>query len=86
MDFRLSRHAREEMKRRGIPEKVVAGVLDAPDQIINDENEKRIFQSKVRFGKGKTFLVRVVVAFDVEPPLVVTVYRTSKIDKYWSEE
>jgi hypothetical protein len=28
--------------------------------------------------------VRVVVDEDDEPPAVVTVYRTSKIEKYWS--
>lgn len=29
-------------------------------------------------------LLRVVVARDIAPPLVVTVYRTSEIAKYWS--
>jgi hypothetical protein len=29
------------------------------------------------------FLLRAMVATDVEPHLVVTVYRTSKVGKYW---
>jgi len=38
------------------------------------------------FGKGKIFLLRVVVVDSVEPAVVVTVYRTSKINKYWRSE
>ena len=44
---------------------------------------KQIYQSKVDFGTGKTYLVRIVVAGDADPPVVVTLYRTSKIEKYW---
>jgi len=32
------------------------------------------------------YLLRAVVATDKEPPVVVTVYRTSKIEKYWRPE
>jgi hypothetical protein len=34
----------------------------------------------------KHYLVRVVVDSRAEPPKVVTVYRTSRIEKYWREE
>jgi hypothetical protein len=32
------------------------------------------------------FLVRVVVGEEEEPPAIITAYRTSKIEKYWSAE
>jgi hypothetical protein len=32
------------------------------------------------------YLVRVVVDVDREPPRVVTVYRTTKLEKYWRNE
>jgi hypothetical protein len=32
------------------------------------------------------YLLRVVVAEDEEPRVIVTAYRTSKIEKYWSAE
>ena len=32
------------------------------------------------------YLLRTVVAMEKEPPVVVTVYRTSKIEKYWRAE
>ncbi len=34
---------------------------------------------------GKSYLVRVIVNNTIEPAVVVTVYRTSKINKYWRE-
>ena len=40
---------------------------------------------KVEFDDGRIFLLRVIVADDVDPLLVVTVYRTSKIEKYWRQ-
>jgi hypothetical protein len=32
------------------------------------------------------YLLRVVVAEEHTPPVIVTVYRTSKVEKYWSAE
>ena len=53
----------------------------ATNQII-DVDSKKTYQSQLDFG-GRIFLVRAIVAEDVVPNLVVTVYRTSKISKYW---
>ena len=44
---------------------------------------KKVYQSKVDFKEGKIFLVRVVTAEKAGMPVVVTVYRTSKVEKYW---
>jgi hypothetical protein len=33
---------------------------------------------------GKMFLLRAIVADDIDPAIVVTVYRISKISKYWT--
>jgi hypothetical protein len=35
------------------------------------------------FAGGKMFLVRVIIDDGVDPAVVVTVYRTTKIEKYW---
>jgi hypothetical protein len=45
-----------------------------------------IHPSGLRFEDGKMYLLRVVVAEDEQLPVIVTVYRTSKIEKYWSAE
>lgn len=34
MEYGLSRHAREEMQRRGISEEIVAEVLRSPEQSV----------------------------------------------------
>ena len=39
--------------------------------------------AKVDFGEGKIFLIRAIVDDTIIPATVVTVYRTSKIAKYW---
>jgi hypothetical protein len=83
MSFRLSRHAQDEMARRGIPQHMVDDVLANPEQCIDMPDGKKAYQSRLDFGGGRIFLLRVIVAVDVDPNLVVTVYRTSKISKYW---
>ena len=88
MDFRLSPHAEWEMTRRGIRRELVEAVMDQPEQRLVDESRagRWIYQSRLAFEDGKIYLVRVVVDEDEEPPAIVTAYRTSKIEKYWSVE
>lgn len=85
MSFKFSRHVEDEIKRRNIPENVVESVLQNPQQIVEEYGDKKAYQSKVDFGEGKIYLLRVIVADNVDPAIVVTVYRTSKIKKYWRE-
>ena len=43
--------------------------------------------SRVEMGSpAKMYLVRVFVDVDRNPPEVVTVYRASRISKYWRQE
>ena len=83
MNYRLSSHAREEMARRDIPVQTVESILNSPQQVVLDAAGKRVYQSKVDFEPGKTYLVRVVMNEESDMPVVVTVYRTSKVEKYW---
>ena len=85
MKFRLSRHALEEIERRGIPRDLLDQVLQNPQQILPERDGKKIYQSQVEFGGSKLFLLRAIVNDAVEPAVVVTVYRTSKIEKYWRQ-
>jgi hypothetical protein len=83
MPFRLSQHAQEEMVRRAIPLEMVQGVLAEPQQVVDDPSGCKVRQSQVDFGTGKPYLLRVFVNEATVPAIVVTVYRTSKIAKYW---
>ena len=82
MNFRFSKHAESELVLRQIPREFVEEVLQQPQQIVPERPPKKSYQSKVDFG-GKTFLLRVIVDDTIEPAMVVTVYRTTKINKYW---
>jgi len=82
---RFSQHALDEMILRGVSREIVEKVLSAPEQVVPASNGNRAFQSRIVFGR-KTFLVRVIIDEEREPPVIVTLYRTSKIDKYWEEQ
>jgi hypothetical protein len=81
--YKLSRHARLEMERRGISLDLLEQVLLNPQQIVPETRGKKAYQSIIDFGAGKKFLVRAIVADENGPPIVLTAYRTSKVHKYW---
>ncbi len=86
-EYRLTGHARFEMARRQITESDVSQVLATPEQLEMVWEGRILYQSRIQLGKpAKNYLLRVVVDIDCEPPEVVTVYRTSKIAKYWRTE
>jgi hypothetical protein len=82
MEFKFSPHAVEEMEERAIPLQIVLTVLNHPEQITSEQSECHGYQTEVSIN-GKPYLVRVIVESD---GTVVTLYRTSKISKYRSEE
>lgn len=86
MRYQFSSHALSEMKRRNISEEMVKFVLDNPEQIVSEQFGRNVYQSRMDFGTGRLFLIRVIVADNVDPAVVVTVYRTSKTGKYWRSE
>lgn len=83
MKLRLTRHAEQELIHRAIPRHLLDKVLDCPQQIVPAEGGRKAFQSKLDFGGGKIYLLRAIVDERTEPAVVITVYRTSKIAKYW---
>lgn len=85
MNYILSNHAQTEIERRGIPLSLVESVLANPQQILLEKEGRKAYQSQVDFGGGRIFLLRVIVADDVQPMVVITVYRTSRIEKYWRQ-
>ena len=82
---KLSAHAEQELLRRGIPRPLLDSVLEHPQQIVPGYGGKRAYQSQLDFGAGKVLLLRAIVDERTKPPVVVTVYRTSKIAKYWKQ-
>ncbi|MDO8959241.1 MAG: DUF4258 domain-containing protein [Rhodocyclaceae bacterium] len=83
MNFVLTDHAKKEALRRQIPLEWIESTLANPEQIISGTNRRKVLQSRV-VADGKTYLVRLIIEDWHSPPVVVTAYRTSKIEKYWS--
>ncbi len=82
--YTLTEHAATEMVRRQIPRDWVDAAMSQPEQIVAGVGGRKVHQSRV-MADGKTFLVRLIVEDWHQPPVVVTVYRTNKIDKYWRQ-
>jgi hypothetical protein len=75
----LSEHATRQMAKRQITADDVLCVLAAPEQVLEVRPGRVVAQ-----GLAGGYLLRVFVDVDRSPAEVVTVYRTSKIEKYRS--
>jgi hypothetical protein len=69
------------MKRRGLDERVLQQVLRSPEARGTVRPGRDVFQSRIAVA-GRTYLLRAFVDLERQPPEVVTVYRTSKVEKY----
>ena len=86
MDVVISEHAQFEMARRQISEEIVKAVVQNPQQAMKSGRRRIVCQSKYYDpAEGSEMLLRVVYEKRDDKPFVVTVYRTSKVDKYWKE-
>ena len=81
MAFTFTPHAIEKLQKRSIPLQVVMAVLNDPEEITTERENRRAFQSEVVIN-NKPYILRVIVEGD---ELVVTLYLTSKVDKYRGE-
>jgi uncharacterized DUF497 family protein len=84
MDFIFSKHAEEQMLKRGINREAVVTVISQPDEMVIDDEDSRIviFQSLVEENEQK-FLLRVFINRNKQPNVIVTLYKTTKITKYY---
>lgn len=84
-DYILTDHAIRELRRRELDKQAIDAVLRNPGQRLDVRPGRIVLQSKTQ-GEGAEYLLRVFVDIDRNPAEVVTVYRTSKIAKYWRDE
>ena len=83
--FLIKDHARFQMERRQISEEQVRQVLTAPEQVIDEGGRVggTAISRQLSARSEQERLFRVVVDIGNKPAEVVTVYRTSKMAKYW---
>ena len=82
VSFSISKHAEEEMLRRQISPEQVASLMEHPDQIVEAHGGLVCYQC-LSAKDGKPCLLRAVINEAANPKKIVTIYRTTKINKYW---
>jgi hypothetical protein len=75
----ITAHAAQQLAKRRIAEAEVRKLLVAPQQVLPVRTGRVVAQSR-----SGGYILRVFVDVDRSPPEVVTAYRSSKIEKYWS--
>lgn len=78
MHFEYSKHCLIQMQLRNISQNEVEQILQVPDKVIKDNTGQAIYQKSI----GEKYIYRVFVNDNKNPPLIKTVYKTSKISKY----
>ena len=81
MSFKYSKHAAQQIEARGIDKKTISAVIDSYDKILTDATGLTIYQKLIK-EHGKDYLYRVFVNKEKNPFLIVTAYKTTKINKY----
>ena len=83
----FSKHAKEQMLRRGITREIVMLVISHPEETLADEEDvtATIYQSLIK-EDNQRFLLRVFINKDKFPHEIITLYKTSKIKKYYEDK
>ena len=80
-EIKISKHAIEQMEARSISEAIFLSIVADPESIIAQDDLK-VYQ-KILLIEGKSYLFRIFVNDLINPSVVITVYKTSKISKYY---
>ena len=76
----FSKHFLEQIQLRNITMPEVEDVLHNPDQKLM-EDELTVYQKLIYFD-NRSYLLRVFINELKQPPVAVTAYKTSNINKY----
>ena len=86
MEVILSGHAVFEAKRRDIDEGLIRSMVIKPQQKLSSKRGRVIVQGIYQDQiEDKETLLRIIGKETIDKFEVITVYKTSKIKKYWIE-
>ena len=77
MSIKFTKHALERLKVREISQEDIHNTLNNPDKVSDDS-----FGNKIAQKMQENSLIRVFYNFEGNSKVVITVYKTSKIEKY----
>ncbi|KKL68950.1 hypothetical protein LCGC14_2119860 [marine sediment metagenome] len=78
MLIKFTKHALERMKIRGITKEEIVDTINNPEKEVNDS-----FGNIIAHKVKKKYLLRVFYYNEENSKIVITAYKTSKIDKYF---
>jgi hypothetical protein len=82
----ITEHAMFEANRRNIPEELIRSAIKNPLQKLSSKKRRVIVQNKYHDEtEGKEMILRIIGMESAGEFKVITVYKTSKIDKYWKK-
>lgn len=84
MEIIITHHAKFEAARRNVSDELIKSVVENPQQELQTKKSRIIIQNKYYDKQeGKEMLLRVVGIKKAEHFKIITVYKTSRIEKYW---
>lgn len=81
MEFEFSKHALNQIEHRSLSKEMVLSIVLQPDSVVDQDKTTRIY-SKLVDTDSKIYLYRVFVNYLKDPLIIITAYKTSKIEKY----
>ena len=81
MKYFLTKHAKERMAERLIPERIIASTITNPTSILYDDNGRLLIKKLYR-KRNKERLLLIAGEITEDKLKVITVIDTSKINKY----
>ncbi|HLD58059.1 MAG TPA: DUF4258 domain-containing protein [archaeon] len=85
MKIKFEAHAENQIKERLLDKKQIEETLLNPGLIVDSKKNRKIAQ-KVFQAKGFKFLLRVIYVIENSDFVVISAYRTTRIEKYWVKE
>jgi DNA topoisomerase IA len=77
MLIKFTKHALERMKIRSITKEEIIDAINNPEKEINDS-----FGNIIAHKMKKKYLLRVFYYIKEDSKIIITAYKTSKMDKY----
>lgn len=81
MQVKFESHAESQIKERLLDKKQIEETLLNPDNVVDATKSRKVAQKLFKIGRFK-FLLRVIYIIENSDFIVISAYRTTRIEKY----
>jgi len=82
LQIKFESHALNQITERALDKKLIEETLLNPEQLLDARKNRKIAQKIFKIGRFK-FLLRVIYVIENSDFVVISAYRTTRIEKYW---